>query len=206
MSRATLQKGLAWLDAVFSHNAVVAILSAGLALGATRWLDDRAQARADDAVMRAQAGEIVAAVALARGRLMLAQSNSDEDVREQALREAHANAAAFTGSYAVTVTRLLRSLRLAGAPEAAPVALDVIADELIPAIAALQSCAVDRARGLPPNLQCSLAPVLAQSMATCEIAILVAMDATISRPDRAATLHQEAETLCLEQPGLPVES
>lgn len=206
LTKAKAHRALAWLDAVFSHNAIVAMLSASLALGATWWLDSRAQARANDDVMRVQAGEIVAAVALARGRLTLALSNSSVGIREKALHDAHANAADFTGTYAVTVTRLLRSLRLAGAGEDLPVALDVIPDELIPALAVLQRCAGDRVRGTAPDIQCQLASVLSNSMATCEIAVLIAMDATISRPDRAASLHQEAEALCLAQPGLPIEN
>lgn len=66
MSRATLQKGLAWLDAVFSHNAVVAILSAGLALWATWYIDSRAEARAERAEMHRVIDEIISDMAAHR--------------------------------------------------------------------------------------------------------------------------------------------
>ena len=184
---------------------IASVLTAGLVLAASWWLDARQERRAVDADLRAMAGTLMAGVATARGALEVANASRENAERMHAMSLARTDRRAFTGTYMVYGQRLRRALAENGAPAEGAIPVDLIDELLLPAMEVLHTCAIlGRNRLLLPEGECLSIEIIGQSMARCETAVLAAMDDAIVRPAEAGVLHAAARETCLGQPGLPV--
>lgn len=174
-------------------------------LAATLWLDGRAAIRDQRADQRATLGDLMVAVATARGALAVANSTQENGARMQAVSSARQERRALTGIMAVAETRLRRDLRAAGMAEGTRIALDVLPEVIWPALDQLHRCALlGRDRLRRPEGGCLTPEIIATSLRACEAAVLTAMDATLAAPATAGVRHDETRATCLGLPGLPV--
>lgn len=191
----------------FRTALAASVLTASLLIAGAWWLDGRQAARQAQASHDAMTGTLMAGIATARGALEVANTSRENAERMHAMSLARTDRRGFTGLYAVQGLRLRRALWDAGAPQDAPMPIDLIPEVLLPALNTLHDCAiVARNRLRLPEGECLSVAVIARSMEACETAILIAMDDVVRDPADMPRLHDRARTDCLAQPGLPVST